>query len=129
MNNQLEEFIKIYPSLNNEFCKKIITELKDAKWQQHFFYNPYLSINHHKETTANSLSKLLPNLVSSKGKIYESTTRYRRFYHILRNGWWRGKSNFSKAGDDGHNIWLTGECDDLCCGFCWHRLHRQKSTR
>ena len=90
-----------------------------------------ISIDNHlqRSTTVNSLSKLLQNLVSTKGKIYESPTRYRRIYHSFRNDWWRGKSNFSKAGNDGDNIWLSGQCDDLCSCFCRHRLHRKKSTR
>lgn len=67
---------------------------------------------------ANSLSTHLHNLVSSKGKNYESNTRNRRIYHSLRNDWWRGKSNFSKAGDDGYFIWSINQCYGLCSCFC-----------
>lgn len=78
MNNQLEEFIKIYPSLNNEFCKKIITELKDASWQQHFFYNPYLSINHNvsgnKELDISYSD--IPSKEELKKKIWETIGKY-----------------------------------------------------
>lgn len=82
-----------------------------------------------RSTTVNSLSKLLPNLVSSKGKIYESTTRYRRIYHSLRNDWWRGKSNFRKARNDGDHFWIISKCDGLCRCLCWSRLRGKKGTR
>jgi len=40
INNNLEKYIKIYPTLSLDFCKKIITELENAEWEQHIFYNP-----------------------------------------------------------------------------------------
>ena len=36
----LEDYIKIYPKLDKKYCDQIISELENAKWQQHTFYNP-----------------------------------------------------------------------------------------
>jgi predicted 2-oxoglutarate/Fe(II)-dependent dioxygenase YbiX len=36
---KLEDYIKIYPKLDKEFCNKIIKELKMSEWKQHNFYN------------------------------------------------------------------------------------------
>jgi predicted 2-oxoglutarate/Fe(II)-dependent dioxygenase YbiX len=36
----LEDYIKVYPKLDKEFCNQIITELDSSKWEQHTFYNP-----------------------------------------------------------------------------------------
>lgn len=36
----LEDYIKIYPKLDKAYCEKIISEIENAKWQQHTFYNP-----------------------------------------------------------------------------------------
>jgi predicted 2-oxoglutarate/Fe(II)-dependent dioxygenase YbiX len=38
--NSLEDYIRIYPVLEKEFCEKIQEELKTATWKQHEFYNP-----------------------------------------------------------------------------------------
>jgi predicted 2-oxoglutarate/Fe(II)-dependent dioxygenase YbiX len=38
--NSLESYVKIYPALDDQFCKKIISELKEVEWQQHQFYDP-----------------------------------------------------------------------------------------
>ena len=36
----LEDYVKIYPVLDKEFCDKIRTELESVTWKQHEFYNP-----------------------------------------------------------------------------------------
>ena len=35
----LEDYIKIYPALDENFCKQIKIELESASWKQHEFYN------------------------------------------------------------------------------------------
>jgi predicted 2-oxoglutarate/Fe(II)-dependent dioxygenase YbiX len=35
----LEDYIKVYPKLDKEFCNQIIFELKKSEWEQHKFYN------------------------------------------------------------------------------------------
>lgn len=42
--NNLEDYVKIYPKLDKEFCEKIRTELDAAIWQQHTFYDPQTGI-------------------------------------------------------------------------------------
>ena len=39
MTNTLEDYIKIYPTLDREFCEKIRSELEEVSWKQHVFYN------------------------------------------------------------------------------------------
>ena len=36
----VEDYVKIYQVLTQEFCDKIRKELEDVKWKQHEFYNP-----------------------------------------------------------------------------------------
>jgi hypothetical protein len=35
----LEDYIKIYPKLDKPFCEQIRSELEEASWKQHVFYN------------------------------------------------------------------------------------------
>ena len=37
--NNLEDYIKIYPKLDKPFCEQIRSELEEANWKQHVFYN------------------------------------------------------------------------------------------
>jgi len=37
--SNLKDYIKIYPKLDKLFCEKIRSELQEAQWQQHTFYN------------------------------------------------------------------------------------------
>ena len=39
MPKNLEDYIKIYPTLDKEFCDKIRSELEEVSWKQHVFYN------------------------------------------------------------------------------------------
>jgi predicted 2-oxoglutarate/Fe(II)-dependent dioxygenase YbiX len=38
--HNLEDYVKIYPVLDEAFCSKVQEELKSATWKQHEFYNP-----------------------------------------------------------------------------------------
>jgi len=39
MSKKLEDYIKIYPALNKDFCEKVRLELNSITWKQHEFYN------------------------------------------------------------------------------------------
>ena len=39
MPKNLEDYIKIYPTLDKKFCDKIRSELEEVSWKQHVFYN------------------------------------------------------------------------------------------
>ena len=39
MINNLNDYVKITPSIPKKLCKKIVTELKNSQWEEHQFVN------------------------------------------------------------------------------------------
>lgn len=77
MSKSLEDYIKIYKVLDEDFCKKIEDELKNAAWEQHVFYTTdgqYYAKNGNKELDVSW--EEIPSRAELTQKVWETIAKY-----------------------------------------------------
>lgn len=90
MTKNLEDYVKIYPALDEEFCNKIQEELKEATWQQHVFYNAdgqYVTQSGNRELDVSWAD--IPSKADLTQKVWETVSKYilEDFKNPYFNGW------------------------------------------
>ena len=90
MPKNLEDYIKIYPTLDKEFCEKIRSELEEVSWKQHVFYNAdgqYVTQSGNRELDVSWDE--IPSRADLTQKVWETVSKYilEDFKNPYFNGW------------------------------------------
>ena len=95
MPKNVEDYVKIYPALEKEFCEKIQEELKNISWTQHAFYNPQtnslMSPNVNKELDVSWDD--IPSRADLTHKVWETLNKY--VLEDLKNSYFGGWQGFT----------------------------------
>ena len=90
MPKNVEDYIKIYPTLDKEFCEQIRSELKQVNWEQHLFYNgegQYATQSGNKELDISWDN--IPSHTELNEKVWSTISKYilEDFKNPYFNGW------------------------------------------